>query len=52
MVHGAHLVGLNYQHWLVRAETEYLIHPSIPLPQDQPRVADIGSGTWYLSSIH
>lgn len=51
-VHGAHLVGLNYQHWLVRAETGYLIHPSVPLPGDQARVADIGSGTWYRSSIH
>lgn len=45
--------SLNHQHWLITQLCGYLLHHRIPAAVEQSshfRVADIGTGTWYLLS--
>ena len=44
---------LNHQHWLITQLCGYLLHHRIPAALVQSshfRIADIGTGTWYLLS--
>ncbi|TVY42903.1 N-methyltransferase [Lachnellula subtilissima] len=51
LVRGMHSsIRLNLQHYLWKDGLGYLIHPSIPLPRPDSRIADLGTGTgiWLL----
>jgi len=38
-------VRLNYNHWLMKEITGYLLHPKIQITKDNARIADVGTGT-------
>jgi len=43
-------VRLNYNHWLMKEISGYLLHPKIRLQKEDLRIADVGTGTgiWLL----
>ncbi|KAB8304177.1 hypothetical protein EYC80_003596 [Monilinia laxa] len=46
-------VRINYNHWLVKEASGYLLHPRIEIDKERARIADIGTGTgWATIHLH
>ena len=39
------IIRLGFQHYLWKETLDYLVHPSIPVHQEQFKIADVGTGT-------
>ena len=40
------IYSLDLQHFLIQQQIGHLLHPSINLPKENCKIADIGAGTW------
>ena len=45
------IYSLDLQHFLIKQQIGYLLHPAINLPEQNCQIADIGAGTWYVRRV-
>ena len=45
------MYSLDLQHFLIKQQIGYLLHPAINLPKQNCQIADIGAGTWYIRGV-